>query len=358
MLTIAKRYRFLATLLLVAMTYSTSAASNAERRIVEVIAEASDYNLVKPKHSLATLEANQNLVKQASGFHRYMFFKTGFSAAVYMYDSAKVFYYLEKMLESYQFPNNEPYFSELMYSFSIWYGINQQYVLATTAGICAMDSANSNKELSRSSIALGLTYLMTDNYPEAKQVLELNLKISKKEQNLKLVSAANNNLALLHIFTGQYALAEQHLRTALSLNEKMARANGTALNLTNLLLVYYLQNDWQTFSRLINRTIRKTDSLDNQDLKHYIAWLNSAFKIKTNQGKGFEVNGLLEHYEKVVDPMIIKLISVIASDLQIRLPKYQAAYYGDIVNFAERFAVCSNYRKKTKKATAINSGSS
>lgn len=341
MQTIAKGCKYFAALLLVIFACSQACATDTStQNINSVIAEATDYNLVKPKYALATLESHKSLLKEASMFQRYMYFKTAFTASVYLYDSRNVFYYLQQMLANYQFPNNEPYFSDLMYSFSIWYGINQQYVSATRAGMCAMDFARSDQERIRSSIALGLTYLMTSNYPAAKHVLELNLEISGKDNNPKLVSAANNNLALFYIFTGQYHLAEQHLRIALSLNEKLARANGTALNLSNLLLVYYLQQDWQTFSRLINRAKRATDSLNNLDLKHYVAWLNSSFKIKTKQSMSFEHNVLLEHYAQVREPMIIKLIGVLANDLEIDLPVNHANQFGEVVDFDHQFSIC------------------
>lgn len=345
MLKILNKVKGLALLLFTLFTSNelgSTLLSEQDKKLLVVIEEATDYSLVKPQQALTILNANKHLLLNASKHYRYLYFKTGFWAAIYLYDSEKIFYYLEHMFNNREFAGNEQYWSELTYSFSLWYGINQQYDTAVLAGLCAIKFSDNDQAMRRSTVALGLTYLLTDSYAEAKQVFKINLTLSEKANNPRYISSASNNLGLLYIFTEQYELAEQYLRTALKLNESMARANGTALNLANLLMVFYLQRDWQSVNRLTNRAVRATKSLNNEDLKHYVFWINAAAKLQTKQTGSLETPALIERYQQVQDPTILKLIGLIAEQLKIKLPVITASSLGRHIDFAKHFPTCNS----------------
>lgn len=321
-------------------TLDAQPLSAVDQKLAAVVDEARAYNLVKPKRSLQLLEQSQSLLANSSKRYRFLYYRTGFWASFYLYDSNKLFYFITNMLNVDNFNSDSPGFAELMYSLSLWYSANQEYDLAITAGECASKFTNDIITISRSNAALGLTYLMTDRLVEAERVFNINLNLNKKSKHIKGISVASNNLGLLHIFAGNYDLAEQHFRHALKLNEQMARANGTALNLIHLTLVFYLQGNFEGVQRLINRTTRAVQALDNQDLKHYLFWLNAAIEAKTQSPAMLPKQALLKHYLQINEPTVSKLIQLIAQGIDISLPVYSHRNYNQHINLKQKFPIC------------------
>lgn len=336
--------KFLIALLLVGLfCFSVSAASlsSHDKKLAEVIKEAGDYSMVKPKHSLKVLEDNRALLAQASEHYQYYYYRAAFWAAVSLHDAEKVSYFVDMILKVSNFSKSEQFFSATMNSLSLWYRVNQNYRSSILASHCSVKFAKTEQDLNNSMIPLGLAHLMMANYTKAHNIFDLNLELSQKLQDTSGISTAHNNLGVLHVFTQEYEVAEQHFRDALKLNEQMARVNGTTANLANLLLVFYLQQDWQSFYRLVHRANRASESLNHEDLKHYLFWIESAFKIKAEGNKQVNIELLVQRYQMVKEPSVIKFIALIAEDLKIALPESSQPIINSKLNFAKAFPTCS-----------------
>ncbi len=319
---------------------SAEALSQKDEKLLSIIEEAADYSLVKPSHALTILEANSALLKGASEYYKYRYFAIAFWSSASLYDAKRASYFIEKMLETRDFDNSERLFSGLMSSLSVWYRGNQDYQSAIDAAHCAIRFAESEVSLNNSLLPLGLTYFMTDKYDDAINIFKTTVTLSAKYRHVQIQSAALNNLGIVQVFTRDYKKAESHFRAALKINEKLARANGTAVNLANLVLVFYLQGDWQSVYRVLSRTSRAIQSLHNSDLEHYLFWLTSAFKIKAESNQEINAHKLVESYQQVKEPAVLKLIELIADDMKITLPTPVSSRQGRNLNFATTFPTC------------------
>lgn len=347
----SKRYQYLALLsigILFCCRLSAKATSNNEQ-LLHIIEEAIDYSLVKPSHALTLLETNKALLENASRAEQYRYFETGFWASVSLYDSKRVSYFVEKMFETRNLADTEPLLSGLLRSLAFYYRLQQDHQSSINAAVCAIELSQTQHTLNRSIIPLGLTYFVAGEHQQAIRTFDISLALSEKQQNQKGVSAAKNNLAIAHIFTGEYQIAEAYLRDALRINEKMARANGTAINLANLLLVYYLQQDWQGVSRLLNRATRASKLLHNNDLEQYVFWLKSAFKFKTETNTKLDKTQLVKRYQQIKEPTVLKLLTLVAAQLEISLPNTAYITTAKKLDFAQAFPSCESRQNQDNR---------
>lgn len=319
---------------------SAAPLSQKDEKLLSIIEEAADYSLVRPSHALKVLEANSALLKGATEYYKYRYFAIAFWSSASLYDAKRASYFIEKMLETRDFDNSERLFSGLMSSLSVWYRGNQDYQSAIDASYCAIGFSESEISLNNSLLPLGLTYFMTDKYGDAINIFKTSITLSEKHRNLQIQSAALNNLGIVRVFTRDYKEAESHFRAALKINEKLARANGTAVNLANLVLVFYLQGDWQSVYRVLNRASRAIQSLHNSDLEHYLFWLTSAFKSKAESNQEINVYKLVESYQQVEEPAVLKLIELIADDMGITLPTPVSSRQERNLDFSTTFPAC------------------
>ena len=326
---------------------SAQAPSSVDQELLSIIEEARDYSLVKPAHSLALLESNQALVANASEYNRFIYYRTGFWVSVHLYDVNRISYYAHAMLQNRRFSGSKRHFHEVLNSMSLWFRVNQNYSASIAAGRCAIKFSESEVDANRNSVSPALTLLLQDQYLEAQRIFEMNVLMNEKSENKIGLAAAKNNLGLLHVFNGNYIDADANFRAALKLNEEMARATGTALNLANLLLVFYLQQDWDNFYRLSARANRASKTLENEDLKQYILWINSAFKIKTQGNKANYKNALIASYNQVKEPTVLKIMALLAQNLEITLPQTTQLTTAKSIDFLQVFPVCQSASKST-----------
>ncbi len=342
MLNAASRIKVCLTLLITSLFCCHLVAketTQADQKLLSIIEEAKDFSMVKPMHSVELLEANKALLEQASEYYQFLYYKAGFWSSVYLYDSERIFHFARSMANTQDFPDSKRYFHEVLNSMSLWYRVNQDYQSSIAAGRCAIEFSRDELEINRNSVSAGLTYLLLDNYAEAQRIFEMNIELSKKADNEIGLAAAQNNLGLLNVYAGDYKKAETHFRVALKLNEEMARAKGTALNLVNLLFAFYMQQDWDNFYRLANRAERASLSLSNKDIKQYVFWVDTAFIIKTQGQKAIYIDALLASYNKVEEPTVLKLINLLAETLEIELPAKQPKI-AKTIDFALAFPIC------------------
>lgn len=318
---------------------SAQEISITDQRLKQATEEAYDYSLVKPKQSLEILKANEGLLVGASDYYKFLYYRAGFWTAVYLYDLERISYFAQAMVETRNFPDSELVFHEVMNSLSLWYRVNQDYQSSLAAGRCSLEYAQTEKSLNRNSVSAGLSYLLLDDYAEARQIFAVNETTAIRLNNLIGIAAAKNNIGLLDLFINDYKAAEDKFRQALKINEEMNRAKGTALNLVNLLLSFYLQQDWDNFQRVLGRANRASMLLDNEDIKQYLFWLKTAYEIKQNNAKAKYEQALINSYKKVTEPSVLKLITVISDSLAINLPP-QNAIEEKKLDFWQTFPVC------------------
>lgn len=327
--------------------------TNTDQKLHSIIEEARDYSLVKPAYSLAILESNHDLVTNASEYNRFMYYRTGFWVAVHLYDVDKISSFAHAMLQNRTFSGSKHHFHQLLNSMSLWFRVNQNYAASIAAGRCAIKFSENEVNAIHNSVSPALTLLLQGKYLEAQRIFEMNVLMNKKSENKIGLAAAKNNLGLLHVFNGNYVKANTNFRAALKLNEEMARATGTALNLVNLLLVFYLQQDWDNFYRLSARANRASKTLKNEDLKQYVLWVNSAFKIKTQGNKANYKGALIASYNKVKEPTVLKIMTMLAQNLEITLPqKIQVASTKNI-DFLQVFPLCQSVSKSTTQISKL-----
>ena len=115
---------------------------------------------------------------------------------------------------------------------------------------------------------------------------------SKADSELKILHDKDNfayallfnNLGLLYLQKGEYGKAEQYLKKALSLNEKllgeMHPANGQSVN--NLGLLYMYQNRFELAKKYLKRTLSIMDNQFNYDHADKIVPLTNIGAIEHN----------------------------------------------------------------------------
>lgn len=332
-------FTFLA-LSLVCCRLNAQDISDVDLQLQLATQEATDYFQVKPSRSMAIIEANKLLLPHATDYYKFQYYRIGFWTAVHLYDNNKISHFAHAMAKASNFPQSKRYFHEMVNSLSLWYRVNQNYPASLTAGRCAIALAQTEQDISRNSVSAGLTYFLLNDFDKAKTVFELNARISEKTNNLIGLAAAENNLGLLHVFTHDFHVAEHYFRSALKINEEMARAKGTALNLVNLLLAFYIQEDWDNFYRLSSRANRSSQSLDNADIKQYFFWLKSAFAIKMNLPHAPQPIVLVNSYLSIKEPTVLKLIELLANTVDIELPARPAEVITTGLNVESTFPIC------------------
>jgi tetratricopeptide (TPR) repeat protein len=93
-----------------------------------------------------------------------------------------------------------------------------------------------------------LFYEETGKFDTAVIELQKALKIFEKSDNLEYQARINNNLANLYETLDNYPLSLEHHFKSLSINTKLGRQAGIAINYSNIGLVYWaLQNDSLAF---------------------------------------------------------------------------------------------------------------
>lgn len=317
----------------------------SNKKLISAIKEAWDYNTVKPKRALEILEENKALLTQAPELHKFLYFKTGFWASVYLYDLKQTSYFADAMFHTKDFPKRKLALSGLLNSLSIWYRRNQQYPLSIEASYCAVAMAKSELSLTRITMTAGISYMLLDDMNNARSIFLAGLNLSERLGTTSAVTALKNNLGILSVLQSEYSEAEEYFRSALKVNQEIDRANSTTLNLVNLLLVFYLQQDWDNFNRLHNRANRATKLLESEDLKHYFFWLSTAYAVKTEKRlESYQQEALRKSYQQINEPSILKLLRLIATDLNISLPTTSNTKPVKALDFATLFPMCLEYK--------------
>ena len=168
-----KHLRSLMTLLItcfysIAAIAETDASDN--QKLAATIEEAWDYIQVKPKFSLSLLSQHSPALEQASEYDKFLYYRVGFWASAYLYDTEKTAYFATAMAQTKPFPEREQHLSELLYSLSTWYRRLQQYEQSIDVGRCAISQAKTAPALMRVAISTGNALMLRGNYKEAEQV--------------------------------------------------------------------------------------------------------------------------------------------------------------------------------------------
>lgn len=320
---------------------SAEPSASDKPKLEQVIEEAWDYIQVKPQFSLSLLAQHSSSLKQAPEYYKFLYYRVGFWASAYLYDTEKTAYFATAMAQTKPFPEREQHLSELLYSLSTWYRRSQQYAQSIDVGRCAISQAKTAPALMRVAISTGNALMLRGEYKEAEQVFNIGLKISE-EQRLRISnSVIRNSLAVMHLLDNNNDKAKLHLLAALKVNEALARANGTAINLINLMLVFYHQQDWISFERILNRANRASKSLASEDINHYFFWLKTAYEIQTQQPMTpYQATELLERHSKIREPSILLLLAPIVNDLKLNVTANSSPVQAVTIDFKRLFPMC------------------
>lgn len=77
------------------------------QKLVTVIEEAWDYIQVRPKFSLNLLSQHSSSLEQASEYHKFLYYRVGFWASAYLYDTEKTAYFATAMAQTKPFPERD-----------------------------------------------------------------------------------------------------------------------------------------------------------------------------------------------------------------------------------------------------------
>lgn len=346
----------LLVLSVILFSFSSFAALNSSNnvKLIDDIKEAWDYSLVKPKLSLKILKENEAKLQEASELHKFLYYKTGFWASTYIYDNEQSFHFAKAMLATNDFPNKPRFLSSLINSLAIYFRRVQNYSSSLAASRCTIVYAQTELSLSRVTMSSGISYMLLNDYEKAERLFKTGFEIADRLENQRAMSVLMNNLGVLFLLQGQYQQAEKYFLSSLKINEKAARANGTALNLINLLAVYYLSEDWQNFHRPLDRAKRASNALASEDLKHYFFWLQTAFEIKTQRPiEQYQTLALLERYNKITEPSILKLLVPIAKTLNLELPARKTQTASLSIDLESVFPKCATINSDQESITHL-----
>ncbi|WP_419147105.1 hypothetical protein [Pseudoalteromonas 'SMAR'] len=296
------------------------------------IDEADAYLNVKPRHSLDIIQQHQGKVSALSLPEQFRYYRTGFWASAYVYDHQQVAEYARALASMVQFEAYNSSLSEVLAATSVWFRRNQGYLSAMAAAQCAVRHADNSTDIARVAGTAGITLLLKDDVEGAERVFQLGMEIGNHLDNDVMRSVFTNNLGLIALQREHYDTALEQFRGALLINERDARITGTAINLTNMLLVAYLQQNWDLFKRLDQRAARNTARLDSKDLLGYYQWLHTAYSVRQLQQVPQSVEDkLMRIYHDIGEPTVLQQLGILAKRMDIIIPSHTKAK-GKIAN--------------------------
>ncbi|MBE1300658.1 MAG: hypothetical protein GJ680_12240 [Alteromonadaceae bacterium] len=155
----------------------------------------------------------------------------------------------------------------------------------------------------------------------AQAVFDLAMLFDQRHNLTRYKAGIHNNSGVLALEMADYARARKHFEQALDIRHKDSHLPGQVTAGTNLLLSLFLQKEWETFERLVDRVGRLHARHGSDLLRRYYDWLHRAYALREQSSLSQEQQADLEYlYTSIDDHFIQVFLAQAATNMHWSMP--------------------------------------
>ncbi|MDP5136444.1 tetratricopeptide repeat protein [Rheinheimera baltica] len=273
-----------------------------------ILDEAEDYLTVNPAQTLSLLEsfntADKLPLEQVLRRHVLVL-----RAAVPTSKMDLLLQTLELVFQHEQQPYFQQQLTSINSALGIWLRRNQYLHDAQLSFECSYKYATTDKQRLTLTNSMALVARQLNDTEKARELFSHALMLAKQSEQTNVVAMVENNLGLLALDAGKFALAEAHLREALKHYQSISQRAGQISAGTNLLASFLLQQQFDNFQGLYGPTATLAASFPNESKQALLFWLDTRFQQQHGTVVTTEQRlALLEAYDKLEDDKVRTLI--------------------------------------------------
>lgn len=287
--------------------------------------EAQDYLTVKPSHSFDLLQViRSELVlteQQLIEWHiLHMRVSLPLSKLDNMIDS------LDELFKYQKHPYFQQNITSITSALGIWLRLNGYIEDASYSLNCAYQHAPNDKRKLLVINSLALLARQANDLEKAKSLYASVIEKARSLNDKNMLANAHHNSGLIALQEKNIPQAEQYFREALKLYQSINKRVGKVRSGTLLLLIFVLQKDELSYTRLYPTTKRLASSLSSEAYMALLQWIDAGYQDLLGNPPSIDEKqtllALLKHFNDGDRSLVVKYL---AKPLQIsqELPKPQ-----------------------------------